>query len=200
MAVEITQQEALTHLGASTAEAVARVLEMFVPDGVERGEVTVIPDTQDPFANLPVGGIAASVRYVDGVSGANVFIMPHSCARVLATAMGVGAEDGPLTELEMSAVGEASNQMLASAAAAISVVIGQEIEISPPDVRILDGKIDATDVWGRAPFAAQPRSRSPANPVAWSSSSPAPSSCGWLERSMSSAWNRAPSLSRQPVA
>jgi flagellar motor switch protein FliN len=153
MATDVTQREALTQLGASTAEAVARVLEMFVPDGVERGEVTVIPETLDPFANLPVGGIAASVRYVDGVTGGNVFIMPHTCARTLATAMGAGGDEGPLNELEMSAIGEASNQMLASAAAAISVVIGQEIEISPPDVRILDGKTDSVDVWGRAPFA-----------------------------------------------
>jgi flagellar motor switch protein FliN len=153
MATDVTQREALTHLGASTAEAVARVLEMFVPDGVERGDVSVIPDNQDPFANLPAGGIAASVRYIDGVTGANVFIMTHTCARALATAMGVGIEEGPLTELEMSAVGEASNQMLASAAAAISVVIGQEIEISPPDVRLLDGKTDTADVWGTAPFA-----------------------------------------------
>jgi flagellar motor switch protein FliN/FliY len=153
VSTDITQREALTHLGASTAEAVARVLEMFVPDGVERGEVTVIPDNQDPFNNLPIGGIAASVRYIDGVTGANVFLMPHTCARTLATAMGVGADEGPLTELEMSAVGEASNQMLASAAAAISVVIGQEIEISPPDVRIIDNKTDPTDVWGSAPFA-----------------------------------------------
>ncbi len=153
MATDVTQREALTHLGASTAEAVARVLEMFVPDGVERGDVSAIPDNQDPFANLPAGGIAASVRYIDGVTGANVFIMTHTCARALATAMGVGIEEGPLTELEMSAVGEASNQMLASAAAAISVVIGQEIEISPPDVRLLDGKTDTADVWGTAPFA-----------------------------------------------
>ncbi len=58
------------------------------------------------------------------------------------------AEEGPLTELEMSAIGEASNQMLASAAAAISVVIGQEIEISPPDVRILDAKLDAGESLG----------------------------------------------------
>lgn len=67
--------------------------------------------------------------------------------------MGVGATEGPLTELEMSAIGEASNQMLASAAAAISVVIGQDIEISPPDVRIIDGKLDAGDAWGTAPYA-----------------------------------------------
>jgi flagellar motor switch protein FliN len=153
VAVDITRREALTHLGASTAEAVARVLEMFVPDGVERGDVSVIPEGQNPFLNMPIGGIAASVRYIDGVTGANVFMMPAACARVLAQAMGAGAEEGPLTELEMSAIGEASNQMLASAAAAISVVIGQEIEISPPDVRILDAKLDTSDVWGTAPYA-----------------------------------------------
>ena len=154
MASDVSQREALAHLGASTAEAVARVLEMFVPGGVERGEVTVIADGKSPFVNLPTGGVAASVRYVDGVTGANVFLMPAACARGLATAMGAGEqEDGPLTELEMSAIGEASNQMLASAAAAISVVIGQEIDISPPDVRVIAADIDAADVWGAAPHA-----------------------------------------------
>lgn len=154
MASEVSQREALAHLGASTAEAVARVLEMFVPGGVERGDVTVTAEGQNPFVNLPTGGVAASVRYVDGVTGANVLLMPAGCARGLATAMGAGEqEDGPLTELEMSAVGEASNQMLASAAAAISVVIGQEIDISPPDVRIIGPDIDSADVWGAAPHA-----------------------------------------------
>lgn len=154
MASDISAREALTHLGASTAEAVARVLEMFVPGGVERGEVSVIGESQNPFANLPMGGVAASVRYIDGVTGANVFLMPAACARGLATAMGAGEQqDGPLTELEISAVGEASNQMLASAAAAISVVIGQEIDISPPDVRTIASDIDPADVWGTAPHA-----------------------------------------------
>ncbi|HWD70305.1 MAG TPA: FliM/FliN family flagellar motor switch protein [Solirubrobacteraceae bacterium] len=154
MASDVTQREALTHLGASTAEAVARVLDMFVPGGVERGEVTVTGDGQNPFVNLPTGGVAASVRYIDGVTGANVLLMPAACARGLAEAMGAGEQqDGPLTELEMSAVGEASNQMLASAAAAISVVIGQEIDISPPDVRIIAPDIDSADVWGTAPHA-----------------------------------------------
>src|SRR5579875_1794597 len=154
MATDVTQREALTHLGASTAEAVARALEMFVPGGVERGDVSVMADGQTPCANLPAGGIAASVRYIDGVTGANVFLMPAASARGLAAAMGAGGEeDGPLTELEMSAIGEASNQMLASAAAAISVVIGHEIDISPPDVRIIGSDIDAADVWGTAPHA-----------------------------------------------
>lgn len=154
MASDVTQREALTHLGASTAEAVARVLEMFVPGGVERGEVSVMAEGQNPFANLPFGGVAASVRYIDGVTGANVFLMPAASARGLAAAMGAGGEEeGPLTELEMSAIGEASNQMLASAAAAISVVIGQEIDISPPDVRLITADIDAAEAWGTAPHA-----------------------------------------------
>jgi flagellar motor switch protein FliN/FliY len=154
VASDVSQHEALLHLGASTAEAVARVLEMFVPGGVERGEVTVTAEGKSPFVNLPTGGVAASVRYINGVTGANVLLMPAGCARGLASAMGAGEqEDGPLTELEMSAVGEASNQMLASAAAAISVVIGQEIDISPPDVRIIATDIDAADVWGTAPHA-----------------------------------------------
>jgi flagellar motor switch protein FliN/FliY len=154
VASDVSQREALLHLGASTAEAVARVLEMFVPGGVERGEVTVTAEGKSPFVNLPTGGVAASVRYINGVTGANVLLMPAGCARGLATAMGTGEqEDGPLTELEMSAVGEASNQMLASAAAAISVVIGQEIDISPPDVRIIATDTDAADAWGTAPHA-----------------------------------------------
>jgi flagellar motor switch protein FliN len=154
VATDITQREALIQLGASTAEAVARVLEMFVPGGVERGDVSVVGDGQSPFANLPAGGIAASIRYIDGVTGANVFLMPAGCARGLAAAMGAGSEeDGPLSELEMSAIGEASNQMLASAAAAISVVIGQEIDISPPDVQLITPDIDPAEVWGTAPHA-----------------------------------------------
>jgi flagellar motor switch protein FliN len=158
MAAEITPRDALTRLGASTAEAIAKVLEMFAPGSIERGDVSVIADGVSPFASLPFGGVAASVSYVDGVTGANVFIMSAACARALATAMGAGVPEGEvppteLTELEMSAVGEAANQMLAAAAAAISVVIGQEIEISPPDVRILDDTAQATDQYGTAPHA-----------------------------------------------
>jgi len=154
MAGDATQREAITQLAASTAEAVAHVLEAFLADGVQLGEVTVIAAGQNAFGGLPDGGVAASVRYVDGVSGANVFIMPNDGARALAMAMGAGeTEEGPLSELELSAVGEASNQMLASAAAAISVVIGQEIEISPPDVRVIDDKLDPLDAWGTSPHA-----------------------------------------------
>jgi len=158
--VDITPREALIRLGASTAEAIAKVLEMFVPGAVERGDVTVLAEGASPFANVARGSIASSVSYVDGVTGANIFVLTPAGARGLATAMGAppeeaeeGAEEPPLSELEMSAIAEAANQTMAAAAAAIGVVLGQEIEISTPDTRVLDDPSGAADIYGTAPDA-----------------------------------------------
>lgn len=157
---DITPREALMRLGASTAESIAQVLEMFTPGAVQRGEVTVLPDGASPFANVARGSIASSVSYVDGVTGANIFVLTPAGARGLATAMGApppeveeGAETPALSELEMSAIAEAANQTMAAAAAAISVVLGQEVEISTPDTRVLDEPRKASDIYGTAPHA-----------------------------------------------
>ena len=81
-----------------------------------------------------------AVSYVDGVTGGNVFLITLDGARLLAASM-MGMEqpedpDAPeLSELELSAVSEAMNQMMASAAAATSVVLGTEVEIGTPDTK-----------------------------------------------------------------
>jgi flagellar motor switch protein FliN/FliY len=156
-----THRDALQRMGAATAEAVARVLETFAPGAVQRGDVTVYGDGDSPLTNLTRGSVAASVSYVDGVTGANIFVLPPAGARTLAAAMGVPTvEEGPssagaitLTDLEVSAIAEASNQMMAAAAAAIGVVLGQEIEISPPDTRVIHDPTVARESLGSAPHA-----------------------------------------------
>ena len=45
---------------------------------------------------------------------------------------------GELSELELSAVGEAMNQMMAAAARPPRTVLGEEVEIAPPETRVLD--------------------------------------------------------------
>jgi flagellar motor switch protein FliN len=161
---DITPHEALVRLGASTGEAVAQVFDMYAPGLVERGDVSVLPDPALAFDNLPFGAVAASVSYVNGVTGANVFVMSPAGARALAGAMGVPPPDEPddtsetdtgivLTELELSAVSEAANQMMAAAASAISVVLGQEVDISPPETRVVDDTRVALDLFGTAPHA-----------------------------------------------
>lgn len=153
---DITPREALLRLGASTAEAIAQVLETFAPGAIERGEVSVVADGTSPFSTLRQGAVATSVSYVDGVTGANVFVLTPAGARTLAQAMGVPPsedEASALSELELSAIAEAANQMMAAAAGAIGVVLGQEIRISPPDTRVLDSPSNAADLYGAAPHA-----------------------------------------------
>ncbi|MGH2913364.1 MAG: chemotaxis protein CheC [Solirubrobacteraceae bacterium] len=157
MSAEPSTRDALMRLGASSAEAVAQVLEMFAPGAIERGDVSVLDANASPFAGLTPGSVAAAVSYVDGVTGGNVFVLPPGGVRKLAQGMGMpppeGEPDAELSELELSAVGEASNQMMAAAASAIGVVIGQEIEISVPDIRVLDDPNAAAEIYGTSPHA-----------------------------------------------
>jgi flagellar motor switch protein FliN/FliY len=139
--------DALIRLGESTSEAVAGILQMFAGDAAQPGPVTIVGQDSDPLLGLPTPAVAASVSYVDGVTGGNVFVMPLDSARALAAAMMGEAppedEADELTELELSAVGEAMNQMMAAAANATSGVLGTEVEIAPPDTRVLSSMADA---------------------------------------------------------
>lgn len=153
----MTSEEALVKLGQSTAEAVTRVLEQFCPGAVHVGEVTIVPAERHPLEGVGVPAVGASIAYVDGVSGGNVFVMSLAGARRLAAAMmGQEApeadEQAELDELELSAVAEAMNQMMAAAAAATSAVLGYEVEISPPETRVLASSQEAVEAYQPSAF------------------------------------------------
>lgn len=153
----MTTEEALEHLGASTQEAVAGVLRMFAADGVEPGPVGATPSGTSPIAGVTLPAVAASVSYIDGVSGGNVFVMTRAGARRLAAAMmgssTEGVEDDELSELELSAVGEAMNQMMAAAAGATSTVLDETVEIGPPTTRALLTPEEAEQFIEDSPYA-----------------------------------------------
>ena len=137
----MSSDAALTRLAQSSSEAVVGILEMFAPGKVEAGDVAVLEPGSNPLAGLPFPAVATNVSYVDGVTGGNVFVMTLEGARRLAAAMMGASEPEPagdsqeLTELEASAISEAMNQMMATAAAAISSVLGTEVEIGTPETR-----------------------------------------------------------------
>jgi flagellar motor switch protein FliN len=134
--------DALIKLGESTSEAVASVMQMYAGDAAQPGPIAIVTPGSDPLGALPTPAVTASVSYVDGVTGGNVFVMTLKGARALAAAMMGEAppedEATELTELELSAAGEAMNQMMAAAANATAAVLGTEVEIGVPDVRVLD--------------------------------------------------------------
>jgi flagellar motor switch protein FliN/FliY len=118
----------------------------------------VVPSERSPLDGLPLPAVATSVSYVDGVTGGNVLVTTLDGARKLAAAM-MGAEEpqaqgeAELTELELSAVAEAMNQMMASAAGATSSVLGTEVEIGPPETRTFTTAEEAVAAYPRTPHA-----------------------------------------------
>jgi flagellar motor switch protein FliN len=149
----MTTEEALLRLTDSTVEAVAGVLEVLCPGAVGRAAPTVVAKGVDPLDGVVTPAVAADVSYVDGVTGGNVFVFPIGVARRLALAMmgqdhaesGAGTE---LSELELSAVSEAMNQMMAAAAGATSAVLETEVEISVPETRFFTTAADAHGAYG----------------------------------------------------
>lgn len=148
----------LTQLADASAAALRGALEVFVADEVSVGDVTVTADGQSPFTGLPVPSMAVSVSYAGGVRGGNVFVISKLGARRLAARMMTEeppdtAEDD-LTELELSAVADASNQMMAATAMATGNALGQEIEIAAPETKFIDEERELEEAYEQAAHAA----------------------------------------------
>jgi flagellar motor switch protein FliN/FliY len=150
--------EGLLKIGESTAEAVMGVLEVLCPDEgqVTQGRVAEVPSGTHPMDGVPVPSVATGVSYVDGVTGGNVFVMSVKGARRLAASMmrePLPEDDGELTELDLSAMGEAMNQMMSSAAMATSRVLGKEVEIAPPEIDQFGDQAQAIAAYDATPHA-----------------------------------------------
>jgi len=152
----MTTEEALIELAESTGQAVASLLEVVSSSEIERSHVAIVPGGESPLRSIPVPAVAASVSYVHGVTGGNIFVMTRLGVRRLAAAMmGMDAmeidDSEELSELDLSAAGEAMNQMMAAAAAATTTVLGQDVEISPPETRFFATPGEAADAYDLTP-------------------------------------------------
>ncbi|MBL4932898.1 flagellar motor switch phosphatase FliY [Clostridium paridis] len=95
--------------------------------------------------------IVLEVEYTSGIVGKNILIMKNTDASVIANLMMGG--DGSvavteLSEIEISAVQEAMNQMIGSAATSMATMFSREVNISPPKSKVWqnDGDEIAEDI------------------------------------------------------
>jgi flagellar motor switch protein FliN len=154
----MTTEEALIKLAESTGAAIQQVLEIVSSATIERSPVAIIPSGQSPLTSIPVPAVAADVSYATGATGGNIFVMTRLGVRRLAAAMmGMDAmevaDSEELSELDLSAAAEAMNQMMAAAAGATSVVLGEEIDISTPETRFFATPAEAADAYELTPHA-----------------------------------------------
>ena len=89
-----------------------------------------------------------NISYKEGIEGNNVLILREDDVKVITDLMMGG--DGTnlvdeLSELHLSAICEAMNQMMGSSATSLSSMLNQKVDISPPSadlVNLLDGSIE----------------------------------------------------------
>lgn len=86
-----------------------------------------------------------NIAYVDGIQGNNLLVLMEKDVKIITDLMMGG--DGTnlvdtLTDLHLSAICEAMNQMMGSAATSMSSMLNRKIDISPPEAERLELGID----------------------------------------------------------
>jgi flagellar motor switch protein FliN/FliY len=85
--------------------------------------------------------ILLQVKFEEGLKGTNILLMNIKDASIIANLMMGGDGSNPseeLSEIELSAVSEAMNQMIGSASTAISTMLSRTVDIDPPFTQICD--------------------------------------------------------------
>ena len=91
--------------------------------------------------NFEIPNVAVEIKYVTGIVGKNILFMKITDAAVIANIMMGGNGEicsQTLSEIEESAVSEAMNQMMGSAATAMATMFSRKVDISPPMSKVWD--------------------------------------------------------------
>lgn len=85
--------------------------------------------------------VVTSIDFKYGLDGSNMLMIDVPDAIIIADLMmgndGTDVADNEFGELELSAVGEAMNQMIGTASTAMATMFGRTIDIQPPKVEVL---------------------------------------------------------------
>ena len=86
--------------------------------------------------------VVTSIDFKYGLDGSNMLMIDVPDAIIIADLMmgndGTDVADNEFGELELSAVGEAMNQMIGTASTAMATMFGRTIDIQPPKVEVLE--------------------------------------------------------------
>ncbi|MGP4075615.1 flagellar motor switch phosphatase FliY [Halobacillus sp. K22] len=135
------EEDALGEIGnisfGSAATALSSLLNQKVQ--ITTPKITVVNRNRLPN-EFPKPYVAVGVTYTDGFSGENVLIINTKDAAIIADLMLGGDGSSPdeqLNEIYLSAVQEAMNQMMGSAATSMSTIFNKKVDISPPSIDVL---------------------------------------------------------------
>ena len=85
--------------------------------------------------------VFVQISYKEGLDGNNILILEEDDVKIITDLMmgGDGLEvSGELSELHLSAISEAMNQMMGSSATSISAMLNKKVDISPPNANLIN--------------------------------------------------------------
>lgn len=107
--------------------------------------VVQLTDPERFRQDYPLPYILVNVEYIVGLTGSNVLIIKDKDGSVMVDLMMGGDGQAPpaeLGEIHLSAISEAMNQMMGSASTAMSTILKDRVEISPPTVEMINFATD----------------------------------------------------------
>lgn len=136
------EQDALGEIGNISFGSSATALSTLLNQKVEITTPAVsLVDRNNLEDEFPHPYVAIQVSYTEGFSGINLLVIKQSDAAIIADLMLGGNGENPTDELgdiHLSAVQEAMNQMMGSAATSMSTIFSKRVDISPPSIDLLD--------------------------------------------------------------
>lgn len=150
------ESDAIGEIGNISFGSASTALSALLGQKVEiTTPVLKVTYTSELSSQFPIPHIAVYVKYIDGFDGTNLFVLKLNDAKIIADLMlggdGVVVSNDDLSEMDISAVQEAMNQMMGASATSMSTIFNRTVSISPPSVDILDivngkGNIPEEDV------------------------------------------------------
>ncbi|ADL51442.1 flagellar motor switch phosphatase FliY [Clostridium cellulovorans] len=141
------EKDLLGEIGNISMGSASTALSQIINQPVNITTPVVTVTTLEKLKNeFTIPNIALDIKYISGIKGENLLVMKTIDASVIANLMMGGdgkVENIELSELEVSAVQEAMNQMIGSAATSMATMLSREINISPPDSKIWNDSNDS---------------------------------------------------------
>lgn len=136
------EQDALGEIGnitfGSAATALSSLLGQVTDITTPKVGIVRREEVQNEF---PHPYVAVHVEYTEGFQGINLLVIRADDAQIIADLMMGGDGTAPpqeLSEIHLSAVQEAMNQMMGSAATSMSTIFNKLVNISPPGIDMMD--------------------------------------------------------------
>ncbi|KRL02084.1 flagellar motor switch phosphatase FliY [Liquorilactobacillus capillatus] len=137
---EQTKQDIIGEVGNISMSQAATTLSSIL---ARRVSITTPRVTKVKFDDLLAGieapKVATTVEFKEGLMGTNLMLLEVKDAIIIADLM-MGGDGTPksdkFTELELSAVAEAMNQMIGSASTSMATMIDRKVDILPPTVKL----------------------------------------------------------------